>query len=147
MLANKGYDVWLGNSRGNYYSKGHIRLNPKKDSQYWDFTFQHMAEYDLPASFTYIYRTTGQKVSYIGHSQGTLIMHAALSMNNPTVESLLDKYFAFGPLTFTNHQEVKMLNMMMKSKMMLYYKLLGIHQVMKRGSFGGKALVGVCGAM
>lgn len=41
-----------------------------------------MADYDLPAGFKYIYGKSGQKVHYIGHSQGTVIMHVALSKNN-----------------------------------------------------------------
>lgn len=36
LLADQGYDVWLGNARGNTYSKGHIRL-PLDSAQYWNF--------------------------------------------------------------------------------------------------------------
>ena len=30
LMANKNYDVWLSNSRGNVFSKNHTQLNPKK---------------------------------------------------------------------------------------------------------------------
>lgn len=82
MLANAGYDVWLGNSRGNKHSRKHLTLNPDKDKAFWEFTFQHMADIDLPEMFDFIYSKTFQKMYYLGHSQGTLIMHIALSKRN-----------------------------------------------------------------
>jgi len=44
-----------------------------------------MADYDLPALFTYVNKITNQKPHYIGHSQGTIQMHIALSKRNPVV--------------------------------------------------------------
>lgn len=85
MLANRGYDVWLGNSRGNKHSRNHTKYNPDKNKQYWEFTFQHMADYDIPAVFTYVNKITKQKMNYIGHSQGTVQMHIALSKRNTVV--------------------------------------------------------------
>lgn len=85
ILANAGYDVWLGNSRGNKHSRKHIKLNPDKDAAFWAFTFQHMADYDIPAALRYIYNIVKQKINYIGHSQGTIQMHIALAKNNPAV--------------------------------------------------------------
>jgi len=39
MLANAGYDVWMGNSRGNYQSRNHTHYDPSKDKAFWDFSF------------------------------------------------------------------------------------------------------------
>lgn len=54
ILANQGYDVWVGNSRGNFYSSPSV--SPKAVAKtFWDFTFDEMAKYDLPAAFEYIH--------------------------------------------------------------------------------------------
>jgi len=42
-LARAGYDVWLGNNRGNKYSNTHKTLTTK-DADYWNFYQQDMAE-------------------------------------------------------------------------------------------------------
>ncbi|KAK8346451.1 hypothetical protein V6Z12_A07G216500 [Gossypium hirsutum] len=78
VLSDNGYDVWIANSRGTKYSKGHKSLSPK-DPAYWDWSWDELVAYDLPATFQYIYDQTGQKLHYVGHSQGTLIALAALS--------------------------------------------------------------------
>ena len=36
MLADAGYDVWLGNNRGTKYGIRHVSLN-HKDPKFWDF--------------------------------------------------------------------------------------------------------------
>lgn len=71
FLANKGYDVWLGNNRGGKYSLKNDKYTVK-DAEFWDFSFQEMGRYDVPAFLKFIKAKTGvDKVPYIGHSEGT----------------------------------------------------------------------------
>jgi len=74
-LAESGYDVWMGNNRGNRYSLGHVSLNatdPVDEPNYWSFSYEEMGLYDLPAEIDFILEKTQQKqLSYVGHSEGT----------------------------------------------------------------------------
>ncbi|RUS90097.1 hypothetical protein EGW08_002139 [Elysia chlorotica] len=81
LLADQGLDVWLANSRGNIYSTNHTAMDPNSN-EFWDFSWDEMARYDLPAMIDFITMETGQaKISYVGYSQGTTIGFAALSQN------------------------------------------------------------------
>ena len=73
VAARAGYDVWLGNSRGNTYSRAHIKWDPDHDEKkFWNYTWFDMGNHDLPAVIDMIQaKTEGQKVAYVGHSQGT----------------------------------------------------------------------------
>jgi len=71
ILADAGYDVWLGNYRGNTYARGHCHLNPKSQ-EFWKFSWDEMGKFDIPAMIDKILKVTGQeKIFYIGHSMGT----------------------------------------------------------------------------
>jgi hypothetical protein len=66
-------------------------------------------------TFNYVYSVTGQKMHYIGHSQGTVQMNIALSKRNSVVESLMDKYFAFGPIAYIANTKSNLVNLLDKS--------------------------------
>ena len=71
LLADAGYDVWLGNFRGNIYSRNHTHLDPDQE-QFWQFSWDQMGQLDLPAMLFHVTRHTGQhKLVYVGHSMGT----------------------------------------------------------------------------
>ena len=47
----------------------HTRLDPDTDKKYWDFSFQEMAEFDLPAVFEYVLKQAKTStLTYMGHS-------------------------------------------------------------------------------
>lgn len=79
VLANAGYDVWLGNNRGNKYSRRHQTLSPESE-KFWDFSWEELGTYDLPAFTEYILATTGyKKLGYVGHSMGTTQVFYAMT--------------------------------------------------------------------
>lgn len=71
LLSNEGYDVWMGNARGNKHSRRHVQLHPS-DPKFWDFSWHEIGYYDLPAMIDYALSTSNSStLKYIGHSQGT----------------------------------------------------------------------------
>lgn len=58
VMANQGYDVWLGNNRGNKYSDKHTTLDPKS-KEYWMFDWEDMGTKDVPAMIEFIVQQTG----------------------------------------------------------------------------------------
>ncbi|KAK7113542.1 gastric triacylglycerol lipase-like [Littorina saxatilis] len=97
LLADRGADVWLGNIRGNTFSRNHTTLKPEQE-QFWDWTYDEMAALDLPAMFDHVRHTTGQEqVHYVGHSQGTMIGFAAFS-TNLTLAAMVKRFYALAPV-------------------------------------------------
>ncbi|XP_067128716.1 gastric triacylglycerol lipase-like [Centruroides vittatus] len=79
ILADAGYDVWLGNQRSNTYSRKHAEYSPR-DKEFWQFSFDEFAKYDLPAMIEFALNLTNQsQLYYVGHSQGNTVAFALLS--------------------------------------------------------------------
>ncbi|KAF1995974.1 alpha/beta-hydrolase [Amniculicola lignicola CBS 123094] len=95
-LVERGYDVWLGNNRGNKYSKKSVHTAPTSN-EFWNFSMDQFAFHDIPDSIDYILNTTHQpSLSYIGFSQGTAQAFATLSIH-PTLNDKVDLFIALAP--------------------------------------------------
>lgn len=102
ILADSGFDVWLGNARGNRYSR-HNTLYKPCQREFWDWSFQEMAKYDLPAMLEYALNISGQaQLFYIGHSQGTLTGFEAFS-TNLKLANKVKLFVALAPIFCLNH--------------------------------------------
>lgn len=97
LLVDLGYDVWLGNNRGNKYSRKHTKLSVR-DAAFWDFSLDEFAMYDIPNTIDYIlsfYRST-TKITYIGFSQGCSQLFAGLSLN-PELNTKINLFVGLSP--------------------------------------------------
>lgn len=102
-LAKQGYDMWFGNSRGTVNSLGHVNMTYHQ-AEYWNFTFEQMGRYDVPANLDYILNFTGvEKVFYLGHSQGTIQFWIA-NMFDDTIGTKVEKMVAFAPVMYEKYQ-------------------------------------------
>lgn len=96
VLVERGFDVWLGNNRGNKYSKKAINCS-SQDLKFWNFSIDEFAFHDIPDSIAYILETTNQpSLSYIGFSQGTAQAFASLAIH-PRLNEQVNVFIALAP--------------------------------------------------
>ncbi len=128
ILCDQGYIVYLPYVRGSIFSNSHLDYNSNVSSKYWDFSFDEMAKYDVPAIINLVKkRDNVEKVIYIGYSQGSLLFFLEY-MNDPEfMEKSVKKFVALGPVPNVNHsshpifkilQKTKILNFILNEKFM-----------------------------
>ncbi|KAJ8664590.1 hypothetical protein QAD02_006252 [Eretmocerus hayati] len=103
LLADEGYDVWMGNSRGNVYSSNHKSRNPNQRT-FWNFSWQEMGLYDLPAEINYVKNHTKSNMIYIGHSMGTTMFYVMASAKQDIAKKISVMY-SLSPVAFMSNSE------------------------------------------
>ncbi|GMT10473.1 hypothetical protein PFISCL1PPCAC_1770, partial [Pristionchus fissidentatus] len=146
VFADAGFDVWMGNARGNTYSKNHLNLT-SKDEKFWEFSWDEMAEFDLQAMIEYALEKTNQKsLYYIGHSQGTLTMFAKLSQDQEFA-SKINKFFALAPVGSVAHINGSLHELAdrLTDKVEVFYDLFGSGEFLPDGPVTKLIAKWVCG--
>ncbi|XP_068679321.1 lysosomal acid lipase/cholesteryl ester hydrolase-like isoform X2 [Montipora foliosa] len=133
ILADAGFDVWMGNVRGNSYGLQNIYYSTDSDA-FWDFSFDKMSKYDLPAMLNFVLQTTSQtSLYYVGHSQGTTIGFAEFSTNKE-LAGKVKKFFALAPVARIGHVETPMnLLGLTSASIKITHDFLGKRGVLPRG--------------
>ncbi|KPI95828.1 Lipase 3 [Papilio xuthus] len=120
ILAETGFDVWMGNARGNKHSLSHIKLESSQ-SEFWDFTWDEIGKYDLPSMIDYILETTKMKtLYYIGHSQGTTSFYVMLSLK-PNYNNKVKMMFSLAPIAWMGHVKSPIVKMFSPANKILRY--------------------------
>ncbi|KAJ2484242.1 cholesterol esterase [Coemansia sp. RSA 2320] len=128
-LAEAGFDVWLGNSRGNKYSYKHMKYTPD-DRRFWNFSIDEIANIDVPATVSHILAETGAtSLTYIGFSQGTAQMFMALSRNK-LLNSQVEHFIALAPATTPRGFHNSIVDYFIKATPHMLYLLFGRKRAM-----------------
>ncbi|KAJ2948243.1 hypothetical protein O0L34_g7471 [Tuta absoluta] len=99
ILADAGYEVWLGNARGNKYSRRHVTMDPAQP-EFWKFSNDEIALYDLPAMIDYVLKTSEhEKMFYVGYNLGTTVFFA-LAAARPEYNNKIIKMYALSPMVY-----------------------------------------------
>jgi lysosomal acid lipase/cholesteryl ester hydrolase len=124
MLADAGFDVWLGNARGNKYSSKHEHLCPS-DREYWDFCIDELAQKDLPAAIGYVLEhACVETLSYVGFSQGTALAFASFSLF-PELAARINLFVALGACSNLNGFSNRLVDALTRCSPDVVYLVLG----------------------
>ena len=72
--------------------------------KFWDYSFETVADYDLPASIDFILEKTKQrKLSYIAYSVAATEMFAGMSTDPDYYKERINLFIAISPIVKTQH--------------------------------------------
>ncbi|OIW14448.1 hypothetical protein TanjilG_15361 [Lupinus angustifolius] len=130
ILADNGFDVWIANTRGTRYSRRHISLDPSNPA-FWNWSWDELVAYDLPAVFDYVFKETGQKINYVGHSLGTLI--ALASFSEGKLVNQVKSAALLSPIAYLSHMNTALGVVAAKTFVGEFTTLFGLAEFNPRG--------------
>ncbi|CAG9784621.1 unnamed protein product [Diatraea saccharalis] len=145
ILSEAGYDVWMGNARGNTYSRNHVILGPSS-SAFWKFSWHEIGYYDLPAMIDYILKETGvPKIHYIGFSQGTTAFWVMTS-TRPEYNDKIIAMQALAPVAFLSNVRSPLVKAIapFTNSLETIFKILGRNEFLTDGKINDMAGQSYC---
>ncbi|CAK8533113.1 unnamed protein product [Lathyrus sativus] len=113
ILADNGFDVWITNGRGTKYSRKHTTFDSSK-KQYWNWGPDELVSDELPAIINFVFKQTGQKINYLGHSLGTMV--ALLSLSEGKWVNEVKSVALLCPISYIGNMKAKLATLSMRSE-------------------------------
>lgn len=124
VLHDLGFDVWMGNNRGNKYSTAHLSRMPNSHI-FWDFSIDEFAFFDIPNSVQFVLeRTKVPQLICVGFSQGSAQMFAAFSLSED-LNRKVSQFIAISPAMTPKGLHNRVVDKLAKSSPRLMYLLFG----------------------
>ena len=67
------------------------------DSELWNWSFEDLAENDIPALLEHVFNITGEKISFIGHSLGAAT--GLMALQDAENEKMVKNYIGLGKVS------------------------------------------------
>lgn len=145
MVSDAGYDVWLGNFRGNTYSKRHVTLKPFM-SAFWNFAIDDHGRYDVPSMIDYILNKTMERsLHYVGHSMGTMSFFMMVS-ERPEYNSKILSANLLAPVVFLGNSRNVYLKVLCPFLGKTKSELLGNFEILPHSHILGEIFSELCNA-
>lgn len=146
ILADEGYDVWMGNVRGNIYSRNHTSFNPDTDEGFWLFSWHQIGVIDLPTIIDYVLEQTGaESLYYSGHSQGTTAFYV-MTASLPEYNDKIKAHVSLAPIGFMNHMTSPLMKIMAiwEKPLSALLSLIGVNEFLPNDGFLSLMTEAIC---
>ncbi|XP_038886840.1 triacylglycerol lipase 1 isoform X2 [Benincasa hispida] len=141
ILADNGFDVWIGNVRGTRWSHGHTSLS-EDDKEFWNWSWEELALYDLAAMINYINSLTDRKIYVVGHSQGTIMSFAALTQ--PDIAKKVEAAALLSPISYLEHITAPLVRLMVDTHLDTIILSAGFRELNFKSDWGTVLLDNLC---